>query len=106
MNDSWGYQPYDLNYKTPNMIIRTLADVISMGGNLLLDIGPKADGTIPEKQTEILKNLGRWTSKNAKAIYETDREFRLKITGENHPSQLQKVFISLSGRGQRFYQDI
>ncbi len=73
MNDSWGYQPYDLNYKTPNMIIRTLADVISMGGNLLLDIGPKADGTIPEKQTEILKNLGRWTSKNAKAIYETDR---------------------------------
>ncbi|UKB85818.1 alpha-L-fucosidase [Chryseobacterium sp. MEBOG06] len=72
MNDSWGYQPYDTHYKTPNMIIRTLADVISMGGNLLLDIGPKSDGTLPEKQVEILKNLGRWTSKNKKAVYETD----------------------------------
>ncbi|MCQ9639211.1 alpha-L-fucosidase [Chryseobacterium sp. WG14] len=73
MNDSWGYQPYDNNYKTPNMIVRTLADVISMGGNLLLDMGPKADGTIPEKQVEILKNLGRWVSKNKKAVYETQR---------------------------------
>ncbi|MCS4304005.1 alpha-L-fucosidase [Chryseobacterium sp. BIGb0232] len=71
MNDSWGYQPYDKNYKTPNMIVRTLTDVISMGGNLLLDIGPKPDGTIPEEQIEILKNLGRWTSKHQHAIYET-----------------------------------
>lgn len=73
MNDSWGYQPYDKNYKTPNMIIRTLADVISMGGNLLLDIGPKPDGTIPEEQIEILKSLGRWTAINQRAIYETTR---------------------------------
>jgi alpha-L-fucosidase len=73
MNDSWGYQPYDKTYKTPNMIVRTLADVISMGGNLLLDIGPRSDGTIPEEQIEILKNLGRWTSKNQHAIYETTR---------------------------------
>ena len=73
MNDSWGYQPYDKKYKTSNMIVRTLADVISMGGNLLLDIGPKSDGTIPEEQIEILKNLGRWTSKNQHAIYETTR---------------------------------
>ncbi|STC99999.1 alpha-L-fucosidase [Chryseobacterium carnipullorum] len=73
MNDSWGYQPDDHHYKTPNMIVRTLADVISMGGNLLLDIGPKPDGTLPEQQIEILKNLGRWTSKNKEAIYGTTR---------------------------------
>jgi len=71
MNDSWGFQPFDTHYKTPNMIVRTLADVISMGGNLLLDIGPKADGNIPAEQVEILKNLGRWTSKYKEAIYET-----------------------------------
>ena len=71
MNDSWGYQPFDSNYKSPNMIVRTLADVISMGGNLLLDIGPKEDGSIPKEQIEILKNLGRWTSKNSEAIYGT-----------------------------------
>ncbi len=71
MNDSWGYQPFDFKYKSPNMIIRTLVDCISMGGNLLLDIGPKADGTIPEEQVNILKHLGRWTNKHAEAIYGT-----------------------------------
>jgi len=71
MNDSWGYQPFDKKYKSPNMIIRTLVDCISMGGNLLLDIGPKADGTIPEEQLNILKQLGRWTHKHAVAIYGT-----------------------------------
>jgi alpha-L-fucosidase len=71
MNNAWGYQPFDTNYKTPNMMVRALADVINMGGNLLLDVGPKADGTIPEKQVEILKALGRWTSKHPDAIYGT-----------------------------------
>lgn len=71
MNDSWGYQPFDKKYKSPNMIIRTLVDCISMGGNLLLDIGPKADGTIPEEQLNILKQLGRWTHKHGAAIYGT-----------------------------------
>lgn len=70
-NDSWGYQPYDLKYKSANMIIRTLVDCISMGGNLLLDIGPKADGTIPQEQIDILKGLGRWTQKHQEAIYGT-----------------------------------
>ncbi|MBT2564785.1 alpha-L-fucosidase [Pedobacter sp. ISL-68] len=71
MNDSWGYQPYDNHYKSSNMIIRTLVDCISMGGNLLLDIGPKADGTIASEQVKILKDLGRWTKKYSEAIYGT-----------------------------------
>ncbi|WDF70001.1 alpha-L-fucosidase [Sphingobacterium oryzagri] len=71
MNDSWGYQPFDTHYKTPNMIIRTLIDCIAMGGNLLLDIGPKADGSLAEEQVHILQELGRWTKKHAEAIYET-----------------------------------
>jgi len=69
MNDSWGYQPNDRAYKTPNQLIRVLADTLSLGGNLLLDIGPRADGTIPEEQVAILKEMGRWTSKHAEAIY-------------------------------------
>lgn len=71
MNDSWGYQPYDKKYKSTNMIIRTLVDCISMGGNLLLDIGPKSDGTIASEQQAILKGLGRWTNRHAEAIYKT-----------------------------------
>lgn len=71
MNDSWGYQHNDLNYKSPNQVIRIFVDCISMGGNLLLDIGPKADGTIPDEQVNILQELGRWTNKHSEAIYGT-----------------------------------
>lgn len=71
MNNSWGYQHNDKEYKSSNQIIRILVDCISMGGNLLLDIGPKADGTIPEEQVAILEDLGRWTNKHEKAIYGT-----------------------------------
>lgn len=71
MNDSWGYQKNDHEYKTTNQIIGIFADVISNGGNLLLDIGPKADGSIPEEQVQILKGLGRWTNKHREAIYGT-----------------------------------
>lgn len=71
MNNSWGYQHNDTNYKSVNQIIRILVDCISMGGNLLLDIGPKADGTIPKKQVDILKGVGRWTNKHQEAIYGT-----------------------------------
>jgi alpha-L-fucosidase len=73
MNDSWGYQPNDTNYKTPQELLDIFVDCISQGGNLLLDIGPKADGTIPEEQINILKEFGWWTSKNKEAIYGTRR---------------------------------
>ncbi|WP_163933695.1 alpha-L-fucosidase [Paraferrimonas sp. SM1919] len=71
MNDSWGYQPTDTNYKTPKDIIDMFTDTIGLGGNLLLDIGPKPDGTIPAEQEAILKGLGRWVNKHEKAIFNT-----------------------------------
>lgn len=71
MNDSWGYAPTDTNYKSANMLLNTFVDCISNGGNLLLDIGPKPDGTIPQEQIDILKEFGRWTKKHADAIYGT-----------------------------------
>lgn len=71
MNDSWGYQHTDTNYKTPHMLLRTYVDCLSNGGNLLLDIGPKEDGTIPQEQVDILKEFGRWNKKHAEAIYGT-----------------------------------
>lgn len=71
-NDSWGYQGVnDTNWKSPNQVIRIFVDCISMGGNLLLDIGPKEDGTIPGEQVTILKELGRWVKKHQEAIYGT-----------------------------------
>jgi len=71
MNRSWGYQPRDTEYKSPHQIIQIFAQTISMGGNLLLDIGPREDGSIDPRQVEILEKLGRWTGKHAEAIYGT-----------------------------------
>lgn len=71
MNDSWGYQYTDSNYKSPYILLRTFVDCLSNGGNLLLDIGPKEDGTIPEEQVAILKEFGRWTKKHKEAVYDT-----------------------------------
>jgi alpha-L-fucosidase len=71
MNDSWGYQQNDRNFKTPAQVIKIFSDCISKGGNLLLDIGPRADGTIPDEEVTVLKELGKWTRKNAEAIYGT-----------------------------------
>ncbi|MCU4174917.1 alpha-L-fucosidase [Carboxylicivirga sp. N1Y90] len=71
MNDSWGFQKNDHNYKTPFQLIQIFTDCISMGGNLLLDIGPKEDGSIPAEQIEILNEFARWTSKHSEAIYGT-----------------------------------
>lgn len=71
INDSWGFQPTDTNFKTPYILLRTFVDCLSMGGNLLLDIGPCADGTIPQQEVDILKEFGRWTSKHHEAIYDT-----------------------------------
>lgn len=70
-NDNWGYRKSDTNWKTPYEVISIFVDAVSNGGNLLLDIGPKADGTIPDEQVNILKELGAWNKRNGTAIFNT-----------------------------------
>ncbi|HEX2908632.1 MAG TPA: alpha-L-fucosidase, partial [Phototrophicaceae bacterium] len=71
LNDSWGYQPQDHNYKSLRQIVRLFAECIGMGGNLLLDVGPKPDGTIPPEQIALLESLGAWIHQHEEAIYPT-----------------------------------
>jgi alpha-L-fucosidase len=66
--NSWCHTE-DLVYKSSNEIICTLVDVVSKGGNLLLNIGPKADGSIPEGDRKILEDLGAWMTVNGEAIH-------------------------------------
>ena len=70
-NDNWGYRKSDTNWKTPYEVISIFVDAVSNGGNLLLDIGPKEDGTIPNEQINILKELGAWNKRNGGAIFNT-----------------------------------
>jgi alpha-L-fucosidase len=71
INDSWGYKKADTNFKTARQCIHMLAECAGMGGNLLLDVGPKSDGTIPPEQTEVLRGLGRWTRQYSEALHGT-----------------------------------
>jgi alpha-L-fucosidase len=65
--NSWCYTD-TLDYKSSNEIICTLIDVVSKNGNLLLNVGPKADGTIPEGDRKILRDLAKWMEVNREAI--------------------------------------
>lgn len=69
MNDSWGYHQLDQHWKSAGQIIRHLVDIVSKGGNLLLNVGPKADGTFPAEAVTILDAIGDWMSKNAQSIH-------------------------------------
>ena len=71
LNTNWGWQPQDTAFKTPEQIIHILTDVVSLGGNLLLDIGPKEDGTFPPQVHRVLEETGNWLSHYGAAIYGT-----------------------------------
>jgi alpha-L-fucosidase len=71
MNDTWGYKSYDHNWKSPETLIRNLADIASKGGNYLLNVGPTAEGEIPPASVERLAAVGRWMDLNGAAIYGT-----------------------------------
>ena len=65
----WGYSINDGNFKSPSKVIQTLQECVSKGGNLLLNIGPRVDGSIPEHTVEVFRRLGAWMKVNGEAIY-------------------------------------
>lgn len=67
-NESWGYSAHDRRWKSPSLLIQQLCEVVSMGGNYLLNVGPRADGTIPAESLEALRVIGRWMDRHGAAI--------------------------------------
>ena len=72
MNDSWGYQTADDDWKTPKTVVRNLITCARDTGNYLLNIGPKPDGSIPDESVRILTAVGKWMERNGESIYETE----------------------------------
>jgi alpha-L-fucosidase len=71
MNDTWGFKRDDHNWKSTETLIRNLIDIASKGGNYLLNVGPTAEGQIPEPSVERLVGIGRWMKTNGESIYAT-----------------------------------
>ncbi len=72
MNDTWGYKVNDKNWKSSQRLIQMLSDISSKGGNLLLNIGPRADGSIPQETIDRLEAIARWMDVNSQAIHATE----------------------------------
>jgi alpha-L-fucosidase len=71
MNNNWGYNSHDNNWKSSEDLIQKLIDIASKGGNFLLNIGPTSEGVFPQPSIDRLKDMGAWMKVNGEAIYET-----------------------------------
>jgi alpha-L-fucosidase len=69
INHTWGYKSYDTDWKNPGTIVFKLVDIVSKGGNYLLNVGPMANGVIPPQSQEILRAAGAWLEANGEAVY-------------------------------------
>ena len=71
MNDTWGYKSFDNNWKSTKDLVLKLSDIVSKGGNFLLNVGPTSLGEIPQPSVERLQQVGDWMKINSEAIYGT-----------------------------------
>ena len=71
LNQTWGYSKFDHNWKSSKVVIRKLVEIVSKGGNYLLNIGPRADGSVPPESVAVLTRVGQWMAKNSESIYGT-----------------------------------
>lgn len=69
LNLHWGYHAEDSHYKSARLVIRSLVECVSKGGNLLVNVGPNAKGEIPQESLKILQEVGEWMRKNGESIY-------------------------------------
>jgi alpha-L-fucosidase len=69
INHTWGYRTDDTDWKSPGQITFKLVDIVSKGGNYLLNVGPTSEGVIPQVSQDILRTVGRWLQVNGEAVY-------------------------------------
>jgi len=73
LNQTWGYRSDDHNWKSPGELVFKLVDIVSKGGNYLLNVGPTSEGVIPAPSQDALRETGRWLKANGEAIYGAGR---------------------------------
>lgn len=100
LNETWGYKKNDTLWKTPREVLRWLVRIVSRGGNYLLNIGPMADGTIPEASMDVLREAGRWMEKNGESLYNAlpSPEFDIEYDWGYATTKAHTLYLHLFGR--------
>ncbi|MDO4459067.1 MAG: alpha-L-fucosidase [Clostridia bacterium] len=95
INDTWGYNRYDKNWKDPYDIIKLLVKINARGGNYLLNVGPMGDGSIPEESIAVLDTVGKYVTANAEAIYGTQNTgiYPYELDFAEFTCKPQKLFV-------------
>lgn len=94
---NWGYVPND-HYKSFEDILETFVKVVALGGNLILGVGPKPDGTLPNESVSLVKKLGKWLKRFGKAIYGTRPVPELKFKNCFLTKKENHLFIFYEGK--------
>lgn len=94
LNKSWGFKQDDNNWKSVDLLIHNIVEIVGKGGNYLLNVGPNAEGEIPGQSVERLAEIGKWISKNSESIYGNKRG----LTNENY-----KGYSTISKNGNYLY---
>lgn len=92
LNNTWGYKSYDMDWKSTDELLFWITEIMSKGGNYLLNVGPTAEGVFPEKNIEQLKAIGKWMDINGESVYGTT-EWLVSHEGPTN--------LSMKGSGER-----
>ncbi len=95
LNDSWGYQRADDDWKSPRRVIQNLISCSRDTGNYLLNIGPRADGSVPEESVRVLTEVGQWMRRNGDSIYASD-----------HCQPRRSNYASFTRKGNTLYMHV
>ncbi len=93
INDTWGFKTHDHNWKSVETLVQKLVDIVSKGGNYLLNVGPTAEGVIPQPSVDRLLSVGHWLKRNGEAVYATTPGPLQGLEGLRSTARPGKVYL-------------